>query len=400
MVVFLKKILLTLCIVILAGWLLHHTWQERYIYYKDYSLSFIETSDLRSFPKVQYSFGILAWLRNNTTSAAAFFSRAVSKAPLYIDAWLKLVQAEAAMGNLEKAQSILKFADFLTGSVFRWKWQQMLLAHELGMEDIFKRNTNYILSKRTMLRDTFQMLDIHYKAKTTDTVKALDNDNLIPYLGWLMAWGRIEDTYLVWEKIENLGVSDNKIILKYSSFLIGKKDIVKALAVLQEKGSFKGMMNGGFEIEISRAGFDWRYSDNANWKIKRLKSPVFEGVYALEIEFTGKENISFYHLYQIVPVEPSGSYSLTYNWKSEGITTDQGPFMEIYSYDKGRLNCRGDMIRGTNDWAEETIEFTAPEECHAVVVRLRRLKSTRFDCKIAGHIWLDNFRLDLLNAKK
>ena len=399
MVAILRKVLITLCIVILAGWLLHHSWQKRHIFYKNYSFSGLETINLSCFPKVQYNYGLLAWLRNNTPVAVSFFRRAVSKDPFYIDAWLKMVQAEAAMGHLGNAQSILRFTDNLTRSVFRWKWRQMLLAHELGMEDIFQRNANYILSKRQMLRNTFQMLDIHYKGSISDTLNALGKDNLVPYLEWLMGWGRISDTYMVWEEIDRQHMKTRKIILKYTHFLIGKKDIMKAQAIWQKETGTIGMMNKGFEEEIIRIGFDWRYEGNRNWEIKRVKSPVYEGSYALEIKFAGQKNISFHHLYQIVPVEPLRSYCLTYKWKSKGITTDQGPFIEIYCYDKGRLHCKGHMIKGTNDWTDEAIEFTTPEECHAVVVRVRRLPSGRFDCNIAGQVWLDNFCLELLNGE-
>ena len=352
------------------------------------------------FPKVQYNYGLLAWFRNNIPVAVSFFRRAVSKDPFYIDAWLKMVQAEAAMGHLDNAQSILRFTDNLTTSVFRWKWQQMLLAHELGMEDVFKGNADYILSKRKMLHDTFQMLDIHYEGKVSDTIHALGKDNLVPYLEWLMGWGRTNDTYMVWEEIGSQNVKDRKVIQEYIHFLIGKKDIIKAQAIRQEETGTIGMVNKGFEEDITKTGFDWRYGEDKdkNWEIKRVKSPVYEGAYALEIKFAGQKNLSFHHLYQIVSVEPLKSYCLTYKWKSKDITTDQGPFMEIYCYDKGRLDCKGHMIKGTNDWTDEAIEFTTPEECHAVVVRVKRLPSGRFDSNIAGQIWLDNFRLELLNA--
>jgi hypothetical protein len=56
------------------------------------------------------------------------------------------------------------------------------------------------------------------------------------------------------------------------------------------------------------------------------------------------------------------------------------------------------MIKGTNLWQTETLEFTPPEECNAVVVRLRRLKSRRFDSKIAGTLWLDDFKLEKLQS--
>ena len=52
------------------------------------------------------------------------------------------------------------------------------------------------------------------------------------------------------------------------------------------------------------------------------------------------------------------------------------------------------MINGTHDWGTEMIEFSPPEGCEAVVVRLRRKPSRRFDSKISGTVWLDDFRLE------
>ena len=49
---------------------------------------------------------------------------------------------------------------------------------------------------------------------------------------------------------------------------------------------------------------------------------------------------------------------------------------------------------GTHGWQKQEIEFTAPKDCHAVVVRLHRRPSHRFDSKIAGRLWLDDFRLE------
>jgi hypothetical protein len=91
-------------------------------------------------------------------------------------------------------------------------------------------------------------------------------------------------------------------------------------------------------------------------------------------------------------------YRLSYGWKSKWISTDQGPFVEVYGYDQQGLYLKGPMITGTHLWRTETLEFTPPEECHAVVVRLRRLPSRRFDSKIAGTLWLDDFKLEKVSS--
>jgi hypothetical protein len=51
------------------------------------------------------------------------------------------------------------------------------------------------------------------------------------------------------------------------------------------------------------------------------------------------------------------------------------------------------MMLGSVQWRKAAFEFTPPEGCHAVVVRLRRNTSGRFDSKISGTLWLDDFRL-------
>ena len=99
--------------------------------------------------------------------------------------------------------------------------------------------------------------------------------------------------------------------------------------------------------------------------------------------FAGSQNISFQNVYQIVPVMPLERLRLRYAWKSDGITTDQGPFIEIVGYDQNGLSQTGPMITGTHTWREEAIEFQS--SCRVPgsrVVRVRRRPSHRFDSKI------------------
>jgi hypothetical protein len=288
------------------------------------------------------------------------------------------------------------FAENLTSGVFRWQWPQMLLARDLEMDDVFLRNANYLLGHRKLTGDTLHLLDFHFRNDTSAVVDALHSDNLIPYLKWLIRWGRVNDTRTVWQRIVKESKSDPDVVLQYTHFLVGQKKILAAQEVWDQPDDGTGMTNAGFEKEITRRGFDWRYRKNKqeNWEIRRVASGVSDESHALRIWFAGEENISFRHLYQIVPVKPLQPYQLSYRWKSKWITTDQGPFIEIYGYDKEGFRYKGPMIKGTNLWYTETLEFTPPEECNAVVVRLRRNKSRRFDSKIAGTLWLDDFKLE------
>jgi hypothetical protein len=206
----------------------------------------------------------------------------------------------------------------------------------------------------------------------------------------------------VWQKIRENGKPDTEIGLQYAHFLLGQKRVAESMSVWQEYLSLDGMTNAGFENEITQRGFDWRHwgDKDGNWTIERVNQGAYKGKYALRVSFAGRQNISFQNVYQIVPVIPLERLRLNYAWKSDGITTDQGPFIEIIGYDQKGLSKFGPMITGTHDWREESIEFRPPAGCRAAVVRLRRRPSHRFDSKIKGTFWLDNFRLEILNSEK
>jgi len=395
-----SKVFITTALIALGAWLVHFTWLERQVHYKTYTFSAEEAKRLTDFPQAQYTFGRQAWMALDAAAAAEYFRQAVSHDVLYIEAWLRLAEAEAALGNFDKARDILAFTDSRVANVYRWKWSQMLLARELGLDDIFFRNINYMVAHGKKVQDTLQLLDGHLGGDVATAVKALHHDNLAPYLKWLMRWKRIDDTYPVWRKMAEIGEPDQDISRRYVHFLVGHKRIRKAGRIWQPHSGSNAITNAGFEAEVTRLGFDWRFRNDTEglWQIQRVKTPVHEGLQALEVSFAGRENISFHHLYQIVPVEPLEHYRLSFAWRSWRVTTDQGPFVEIYGYDHKGLYQKGPMISGTQDWQTEMIEFVPPEGCEAVVVRLRRKPSRRFDSKISGTVWLDDFRLEKITS--
>ena len=396
----LRNCVITVALVVLGSWLLYHNWQMRRIRYENYSFTVEEARKLKSFPEAQHAHGMRHWQRGNAQKASEFFQQAVSEDPFYMDAWLRLAESEAALGHPEKSRKILMFADDLTAGVFRWQWPQMLLARDLEMDEIFLKNANDLLGHRKLTQDTLHLLDLHHNGDTAAVVDDLQAENLVPYLKWLMRWGRVEATGTVWQRILKEGQPDPDVVLQYTHFLVGQKKVLAAREIWHKFNGTAGMTNADFEKEITRRGFDWRYREDKkeNWEIRRVISAASEESHALRIWFAGEENISFHHLYQIVPVVPLQPYRLSYRWKSKWITTDQGPFVEIYGYDQKGLHHKGPMITGTNLWHTETLEFTPPAECNAVVIRLRRLKSRRFDSKIAGTLWLDDFKIEKLQS--
>jgi hypothetical protein len=385
---------------VLGGWLLYFNWLQRPIHYRNYIFTAKEASRLKPFARAQYAHGLHAWYRNDREAAAEFFKEAVSEEVLFVDAWLRLAEAEASLGDTVKSRNILRFTNALTDDVYRWKWPEILIAREIGMNEILYRNANYLLSRRALKQDTLQLLHFHFDRDAAATMAVIDPENLILYLKWLMRWNMTAESLLVWQKIGENGKPGSDTGLQYAHFLLGQKRIAESISVWQEYLPLDGMVNAGFENEISQRGFDWRYwgDKDDNWTIQRVNQEAHEGDHSLRISFGGRENITFLNLYQIVPVAPHQRLQLHYAWKSENISTDQGPFIEIVGYEQYAVFQSGPMMTGTHGWRKESIEFQTPAGCRAALVRVRRRPSHRFDSKIKGSLWIDNFRLEILSS--
>jgi hypothetical protein len=117
--------------------------------------------------------------------------------------------------------------------------------------------------------------------------------------------------------------------------------------------------------------------------------------HSLLIQFTGKRNMDYGHLYQFVKVSPGRSYSLQAFAKTENITTDSGPRLEVYDfYDPTALDTVSENFIGTTTgWEPILLDFKTGPKTELIVVRIRRLPSRKFDNLIAGKFWLDDVRL-------
>ena len=390
------RILITAILLALGCWTVYFNWPQRSIRLNSYTYSDEEAQQLKYYPKAQYSLGMHAWLQQQPEQAAGFFRQAVSQDVLHLDAWLRLAETEAARGREEKAKEILTFTANMTEQVYRWKWSQMLLARELDMQERLYRNTNYLLSRKVLVQDALQLLHTHLGGEASAVINVLEPVNLAAYLDWLMRWGMTEESLMVWQAMTAIAEPEKEIALRVAHFLLNHKRINPSVNIWQKYTGSAGLTNPGFEKSVTGLGFDWRHwgEKDGNWELKRVYNEAIEGNYSLKIKFHGQENVSFQHLFQIFAVNPQEKYRMTYAWKSKGITTDEGPFVEIIGYDTQGLYLTGPMITGSNGWHEESIVFEAPTDSWAAVVRLRRRASMRFDSKIRGTVWLDNFRLE------
>jgi hypothetical protein len=390
-------------LILLSFWLVSFGLDQRRVYYGDFAYGEEDIEKLSRLPGVLYGFGLQAWRELDAGRATELFRQMVVRDPLYMDAWLKLAEAEDETGNEDLARKIAAFCDTKISRVLRWKQSHTLLAHDLGMQDIFRHNLNYLVYRRKWLPDIFFLLDTHTKFETNRALALLDRGNRGAYLSWLMGWGRANAAQMTWKAIEADGDVTDELLQDYVHFLVSQKDLAPAALLWQRHTGLHGMTNADFEKKIMSRGFGWRISndkDEKTWQGRRVYGHSRKGVNALRVSFLGKKNLTWHHICQIVPVIPEQPYQLTYWWKSKGITTDQRPFVEIYSYGAQGLHLKGPMALRSNDWMPVTMAFTPPADCYAVVVRLRRNESFRFDNKIEGVLWVDDFKMEKIIKPK
>ena len=381
-------------------WLIIFAWPQRHLYYRDYRFDETEAQRLAAYPRAMLAYGDRAWQRLASLQAATFYRKAVARDALYMDAWLRLAQIEASRGQLSTARKILAFVVAFAGHTSRWQSSIALLAHELGMENVFRRSVNFLLHHGIQVEETFNLLDAHWGSAAI-SLENLDAPNLPAYLKWLMRWKRVADARLSWRYLNAHDPPDKSILLKYIDFLVLHKIIDEARDIWQAHAGTSGVTNGDFEREPSSQGFDWRAypSPERYWKIRHAAGEGLGNTWGLEVVFFGKANVDFHHLYQIVPLDPAADYRLSYGWRGAHLNTDQRPFVDLVGYDCDGFYARGEMLHGSSGWRAEQIEFRLPPDCNAVRLGLRRKPSNRFDNKLEGRLWLDDFRIESVVAQ-
>lgn len=392
------NILFILLLATASTWLIGYGLLQRQIAQQNYSYTNVEAQQLNSFAAAQYAFGRKAHLLNDLETATQYYRIAVSVDPLQIGAWLKLAEVRRDLGDVVTARKIVRYTHNLAGKVLRWKWSETLLAHELDMEGFFRENVNYLVSHNKMTSDAIRLAYRRYFEQDTSVIAVLQPENRVAYLEWLMRWNRVDGARSAWASVREKERNDPTLRIPYVHFLIGHNHVDEARTLWNSHADQAGITNAGFEEELLLSGFGWRSRNprDDQWITKRVRDREMPGNHVLQIGFSGKENVTFHHFYQIVAVDALQPYRLSYRYRSKEITTDQGPFVEISGYNCEGLYEKGPMILGSNEWQEETMAFVVPETCKAIVVRLRRARSHRFDCKIKGTLWLDDFRLEPL----
>ena len=331
--------------------------------------------------------------------------------PYHPQVWLDLAAALEFRGRIQEAEACLRFADVLAPQLpaYQWTIGNFFLLHG-NLDEAFPHF-------RAVLAGTSRfdgiLFDTAWKAagnaqQILQQLIPRRNETEFSYLNYLISHRLDLPAQEVWQRIAKSPESfPPTAAAPYLDSLIATHHPTEAYQVwsdLLRRGTIRPtyqptglnlLINGNFEEELLNMGFDWRNTAVADIYAGLDTTTFHSPSHALFIHFPGKENYDYRHFYQWVKVEPGRAYRLQAMMKTEGITTDSGPRLEVRDfYDPSALDKFSDDLEGTHfGWTMLSVDFTTGPKTELIVVAICRLPSRKLDNQIAGKVWVDDVSL-------
>ncbi|MEO7673399.1 MAG: tetratricopeptide repeat protein [Pyrinomonadaceae bacterium] len=215
--------------------------------------------------------------------------------------------------------------------------------------------------------------------------------------------GAPADSLRVWNSLPPDEKARHPEILKIiTQSLYAKRFYRQTLEFSKQSGidpeaAFETVGNGGFEKFIGDSEttlFGWRINrSDAKLDIITDSAVKTEGVKSLKLNFRAYSKLELYNVFQLVAVEPSARYSLSFMLRTENLRSGGEPLIEIVDANSDAVIAATPRFPlGSNDWQKITVDFLVPQTCEGITIRTTRIQCGE-NCPIAGTIWYDDFKI-------
>jgi Tetratricopeptide repeat len=343
--------------------------------------------------------------------ALAQFRRAAALDPADPDAWLNLAAALEFQGDTTDAEKNLRRADALAPNLpyYQWTIGNYFLLHGNTQEAF--RHFRVVLAGTRQYDATVFSTAWKASGNAAEILQQLIPDGLpaeFSYLDYLVSTARFAEAQPVWERIRNnperfdphqaAGYIDTLLNAHQpgQAYQVWSDMQAKGLISAQSDSDDKDLIhNGDFEDDMLHMGFGWRIISVPNVYVGLDTSIFHSPGHSLLVQFTGTQNLDYHGVIQLVKVSPGTSYTLQAVMKTQGITTDSGPRLEVRdAYDPTAMDKLSDELTGTTGgWTPMRLSFKTGPKTELVAVGLARIPSQKFDNQIAGKVWVDDVQL-------
>jgi len=335
------------------------------------------------------------------TAAETMLQRALILNPLYVPAWLNLVTLYNDQGEKERAGKIFEYTRSLLTNINRWRWDAALVAYQIGKTEVLPDELRYIIGHipGKQRRDSLQLaFSLWPNAGELLDKAGLENINYL--FNHAVRTKQPDHALYFWEVIGQQNIAwQEKELLACIDMLLGNGRVREAAVLWRDHFNPGSLIyNGTFASPFLQRAFGWRKGKATGFAVRIDPASGDSTENALHLLFKGWENLNFHHVYQIVPVEGGMHYVLDAEFRSSKLTTDQRPYLEVYSYKCSSMREYSAMVAAEQDWQRSSVFFGVSVDCSAVLVRVRRDESRNLDNKISGQLWMRNITITPVNS--
>jgi hypothetical protein len=117
------------------------------------------------------------------------------------------------------------------------------------------------------------------------------------------------------------------------------------------------------------------------------------------MDFTVGRNENYIGPLQFVPVVPNQDYLLKAYVRSQNITSDSGPRLQVIEPGCPTcMNALSETTQGTTPWHLVTLKFITGPNTHLVGVLVLRQRGRSFPNEITGSFWMDSVSLNAIDS--
>lgn len=356
------------------------------------------------------------WLSANTkkntfspdivAETARSFESVVRLSPYDYRWWVELGRAREQAEEYDAAEkAYLRAVELAPGYTYpQWQIGNFYLRRNRSEEA-------FAALKKAALTDTIyrdQVFSIAWEFYNQDTNKldeiAADSPRVRAGLArFYAAKRRADDALRIWNTLSKEEKAANEVYAR----VIGQafydiRSYRQSLEFIRELGiepeaKPETVLNGGFEQPIkdyNETYFGWRVSSPDKLTVKLDPTQKHGESRSLRLSFNGYAEPTLYAVTQLITVQPSAKYQLTFWVRIEELKSGGTPALEIYNANDDQNIVTGESFpTGTTDWQQIKLEFTAPPNAEAVGLRTVRA-FCGVNCPIFGTIWYDDFKLE------
>jgi len=199
--------------------------------------------------------------------------------------------------------------------------------------------------------------------------------------------------------------SERLLLRQTIAFLLTAEEFSDAYAVWALTHSLAGgdsrigqVLNGSFTEPIIQddPGFGWQLQVVPTVSVSIDPAGPDVGARSLRLSFGGDSAGGSQLIHQLVLLQPSSRYSLSFSARAENLVSGGPPVILALDQRSDATKILGQskpLATGTSGWTAYKVDFSTDQSTSAVTVSLQRLPCNQSPCPIFGKLWLSRFSL-------